>query len=90
MDRKDILAKAEQCVCRDRQEDYGAAKYNFERIAELWSAYRDVEFDAFDVAMMMALCKIGRMITGKQKDDNFIDAAGYISLAGEIASDESY
>ncbi len=46
-------------------------------------------FSPQTVLTMLALMKIGREVSGNHKDDNFIDAAGYIALAGEIAgSDE--
>ena len=40
-----------------------------------------------DALVMMALVKIGRMSTGQVKDDTYVDAAGYIALAGEIATE---
>ena len=37
-----------------------------------------------DVAMMLALMKVGRTKAGKFSVDNYIDAAGYIALSGEL------
>ena len=36
-------------------------------------------------AMMMALLKVARIKTGKHKDDNFIDLAGYAACACEVS-----
>jgi hypothetical protein len=90
MDRKQILAEAEQCICRDRQDSYGKPEDNFRYIAEFWNIYLgdrvDTKLDAEDVAMMMCLLKIARIATGEPKADNYIDLAGYSACAGEIAT----
>jgi hypothetical protein len=83
--RKSILAEAERCVCADREQEYGPVEDNFSRIAALWNAYKPCGFTAHDVAIMMALLKIGRIASGQAKADNYIDLAGYAACAGEIA-----
>lgn len=35
--RADILDKAKQCVCQDRDNQYGSPEDNFRIIAALWS-----------------------------------------------------
>lgn len=86
MDRKSILDNAAQCVCADREEQYGPIEDNFGLIAKLWNVYcGDCLFDAHDIAIMMALLKIGRIASGQVKEDNYIDLAGYAACAGEIA-----
>lgn len=101
MTRKEVLEEAIRCVCTDRNEQYGEPEDSFSVIAELWEMYvdnkcridygddalrTDISIKADDVAVMMALFKIGRIITSeKAKADTFIDAAGYIACAGEIA-----
>ena len=42
---------------------------------------------AADVGAMMALFKLGRIATGGDKADNFIDLAGYTACAGEISTE---
>ena len=86
MKRENILEQAKICVCGQRQDDYGTPEDNFKLIAELWSAYRGVSFDAIDVAMMMALLKIARISSGHGSTDSFIDLAGYAACGGEIFS----
>lgn len=85
MKRADILQKAEQCVCGQREQDYGSPEDNFQTIANLWSAYKNTKFTAMDVAMMMALLKIARIMTGTATEDSFVDLAGYAACGGEIA-----
>jgi hypothetical protein len=93
MTRSEILQQAEKCVCGQREEDYGNPESNFKIIAELWSAYltkkanmKIITITPHDVAIMMALLKIGRIASGQVKDDNYIDLAGYASCGGEIAT----
>lgn len=82
--RVSILNEAEKCVCGQREEDYGSPEDNFKIIAELWSAYKKVEFSPVDVSMMMALLKIARISTGTATKDSFVDLAGYAACGGEI------
>ncbi len=85
MERADILDKAKQIVCGKRENEYGSPEDNFQLIANLWSAYKDTEFTANDVAMLMALLKIARIKTGTATEDSFVDLAGYAACGGEIA-----
>lgn len=85
MTRAQVLDEAKKCVCGDREEDYGNPESNFSMIADLWTAYKGVDFSAIDVAMMMALLKIARIKAGT-KSDSFVDLAGYAACAGEIAN----
>ena len=54
---KQILEKANKLVGKDREKDYGDKVKNHENIAKLWSAYKDTEITAHDVAIMMTLLK---------------------------------
>lgn len=86
MTRAEILDKAKKCVCGQRENEYGSPEDNFLTIAKLWSAYKDVDFSANDVAMMMALLKIARIRTGTATEDSFVDLAGYAACGAEIVS----
>ena len=85
MNRTDILKKANEAICGDREQDYGRPESNFGLIASLWSAYLDTTVSPVDVAMMMAMLKVARVKSGRLHEDNFIDGAGYFACAGEIA-----
>lgn len=92
MTRADILKAAERCVCTDRNQQYGEPEDNFRTISMLWSVYlcargMDQPLGAADVGAMMALFKLGRIATGGDKADNFIDLAGYAACAGEISTE---
>ena len=84
MTRQEILKEAEKCVCGQREQDYGSPEDNFSTIAKFWSVYKDVEFTAHDVAMMMALLKVARIKNGGGSGDSYIDLAGYAACGGEI------
>ena len=84
MNREEILAKAKECVCGGRVEDYGKPEDSFGLIGKLWSTYLGVEITAKDVAVLMALLKIARIKTDT-KSDSYVDLAGYAACAGEMA-----
>lgn len=88
MTRSEILENARRCVVGDREQDYGAPKANFSRIASFWSAYLGAEIYPRDVAAMLALLKIARIASGHAKADNWIDLAGYAACGGEIEGAE--
>lgn len=88
MKRPDILDTAKKCVCGDREQDYGSPEDNFQKIADLWTAYYGQEFTAVDVAIFMSLVKIGRIASGHGNADNWVDLAGYAACGGEIESEK--
>jgi hypothetical protein len=90
--RAEILKAAERCVCADRNQQYGEPEDNFRIIAALWNVYlfgrgAKSRLNPADVGAMMALFKLGRIATGGDKADNFIDLAGYAACAGEISTE---
>lgn len=87
MKNSDILNIASQLVNNDRNDQHGDMTTNHINIAKLWSAYKGVEFTAHEVAVMMALLKIARTKIGKVNPDDYVDACGYLGIAGEIASE---
>ena len=85
MNRAEILEAARVCVCGEREHDYGTPEDSFALIAKLWTAYTGTKFNSKDVAIMMALLKVAR-IRASNKEDSFVDLAGYAACAGEIAA----
>ena len=73
----------------DRQKDYGDKVDNHNNIARLWSAYLEIEIEAHDVAILMALLKIARTKLGAVSKDTYIDMAAYSAIAGEIKFKEN-
>lgn len=95
MTRAEILDTAKKIVTTDRNARYGEPENNFDVIAQFWNHYISTTKDvclylsATDVAIMMALFKIGRISTARDmNEDSYIDAAGYIACAAECAAIE--
>ncbi len=86
MVRKEVLETALSCVDGGREQDYGKPEDNFGTIASLWSTYLGYPVTSKDVAAMMILEKISRIMSGHAKDDNWVDIAGYAACGGEIES----
>lgn len=89
MKKAEILKKASEIVCGERERDYGDSNSSLGFIAVAWSAYlsacmnSDIEIAAADVANMMVMLKCIRQGHGEGKLDNFIDIAGYAAIGGE-------
>ena len=83
-ERKRVLETAARYVSADRNTSYGTPESNFSMIAEFWSTYLGYPVVAHDVAAMMSLMKIARITTSPDKDDNWIDLAGYAACGAEV------
>ena len=81
---KEYLEKASELVAGNRENDYGDKVHNHNNIAKLWSAYKDIEITAHDVAVMMVLLKIARTKVGIVSEDTYVDMSAYGAIAGEI------
>jgi hypothetical protein len=95
-----MLAAAAALVSGERDRTHGDKRSNHGNIAELWNAYIRNSRAAFqreggmslmweltptDVALMMALLKIARTQAGAPNADDYVDGAGYLACAFEIA-----
>lgn len=91
MTRQEVLDQAKICVLGNREEDYGTPEENFQIIAEFWNSYLGRSEDYItgkDVAAMLALLKIARVRSGKAKEDNWVDLAGYAACGAEVEANE--
>ena len=94
MKRAEILETAAKIVTGGKNKQYGEPEDNFAVIAEYWSTYlsqhnggRVILLTPMDVAIMMALFKIGRITTaGEFTADSYVDCARYAAIAGEMAT----
>lgn len=82
-----ILLTAHALVNGDREYDYGSPTATLTRVASMWTAYLEQPVNARDVALLLALLKIARE-AHRCKEDNLVDAAGYIGLAADMAAME--
>lgn len=81
----EVLRVAEQLISVDRREEYGDPITSFDNIATIWSVILGIEVSPNDVALCMAGLKLVRAVHNRQDNDSYIDLAGYIALAWEIA-----
>lgn len=83
-DRLSFLESVGSTINGDRQDDYGSAKDSFERVAQMWATYLNYPVDSKDVAHMLILMKVSRLVTSPNKRDSYIDIAGYAALGAEL------
>jgi hypothetical protein len=90
MESADILATAKDLVSGNRAKSHGDKLLNHSCIANMWTAYLVNKFgpavtlDPHDICNMMELLKIARRQTGSFNVDDYIDGAGYASIAGDV------
>jgi len=82
----DILRKAGNLITGDRAKQHGDFVKNHENIAKLFSAFINTDVTTSDALLMMAQVKLARTKEGQHNIDDYIDACGYIALAGQLAS----
>jgi hypothetical protein len=87
MRAKDVCQRAADLVDGDRASQYGDVRSAHSRIAALWSVHLEHVVTPHDVALMMLLLKVARTAGGTFNPDNYIDAAGYVGIAAELAGD---
>ena len=86
MNRTEILAQAEKYINGEKDEVYGTPLINHQRIAQLWQVVLGTEISPAEVAICMALVKVARLVQTPDHEDSYIDAAAYMAIAGEVAS----
>lgn len=75
---------------KDRQAAYGSPVPNFERIRDLWNAYKKgSSFTTVDVAILMALVKVARLMETPSHPDSWVDLAGYAACGREVSAAKS-
>lgn len=75
--RKQLLTEADNLVNGDRNVQYGDPNEDFTRTAALWSAWKGVTFEAWEVAVFQDLLKTSRLKWNPGKFDTWVDKAGY-------------
>ncbi len=82
-DPKDLANQALDLVYGERNKTYGHPYDDYTRTAALWSALIGHEITASTAALMMVLVKLSREMNAP-KDDNIVDAHGYLLVYGRI------
>jgi len=84
-----ILQEAEKIINGERQDNYGKPEDSFKIISDFWNVYIrhkigiEVPLESIDIAHMMALFKVARMLGQKSSRDNYTDACGYLAIAAD-------
>ena len=84
--REEVLREAIDLITGPRAEEYGAAKDNHQRIADLWSVILGIKVTAAQVVLCMIAVKIARLIQTIWHYDSWKDIGGYSGIGGEITS----
>lgn len=91
--RKDLLSKADAAVNGERNVDYGDPTHDFERQAVMVQAYLEgivetrgeLRIEPHDMAAIMTIIKVARLITSPGKQDHWLDIAGYAACGWDCA-----
>ena len=86
-DRQFFLKTAEQLINGPRAKEYGPARKNHERIAQIWSIILEQDITPEQVVACMVGLKLARLSEDITKDDSWVDIIGYAALGGEIIND---
>lgn len=89
MTRQQILETLEQTICKDRQETYGTPEDSLKNIRDYWHLYLTQiqrPLESHDIAIMMLLLKVARIVKSPQHLDNWVDVARYAICGGELVS----
>ncbi len=86
--RAEFLETVRNFVCKDRNVTHGDAEDNFRVIATLWETYLQgtppQNLNSVDVAIMMCLFKVARLMANPKNMENWHDLAGYAACGGGI------
>ena len=86
--REEILRTANRLIHGDRQQDYGQPIDSFTRVAQAMNVVLEgaghPPIDATTAAKLMIALKLSRLAGGDNKDDTWIDLAGYAALGAEV------
>jgi len=86
--RAEFLETVRNFVCKDRNVTHGDAEDNFRVIASLWETYLQgtppQNLNSVDVAIMMCLFKVARLMANPKNMENWHDLAGYAACGGGI------
>ena len=86
-DRQFFLKTAEELINGPRAKEYGPARKNHERIAQIWSIILEQDITPEQVVACMVGLKLARLSEAMTKDDSWVDIIGFAALGGEIIND---
>lgn len=89
--RAGVLDDAKEAVCQDRNAEYGEPIDNFGRWAGACNSlgYRGPggrDLKPHDLAVIMGLGKLSRSVQSPDKQDTWVDLAGYAAVGYELVT----
>ena len=90
MKAEEILRTAADLVSGPRAEQHGEVGNVFSTAGEMMAAFGGPSTDMLggEAIMFMVFLKISRMKHGTFNIDDYIDACGYLALAGQLESED--
>ena len=85
MNLGDTASEATKLVRHDRNDEYDDPVRNFQRISDIFFSLSGIRLAPCDIALLHVATKLGRNIH-KHKDDNIVDAAGYLDIYNYLES----
>lgn len=86
MDYKDMMQKTID-IYNERASQYGDVRYMLDRQSKLATLMLGRPVTAYDVAMILHACKLGRIQVVKDSADSYMDGINYLAFAGAIATE---
>ena len=87
-ERRTVLTTADGLIHGDREQDYGRPIDSFRRVAAAFNLVLEgaghPPIDPVTAAKLMIALKLSRLAGGDNKDDTWIDLAGYSALGAEV------
>ena len=88
MNCNDVLSTALTTI-RDRNKDYGDIRTSFQKAAIISSAMLNKTITPYDVAVIANSMKMARLSNNPTHQDSWVDSAGYIAIASQLAGEPS-
>ena len=82
--RTELLKKANNLITGNRAKDYGDARENHQRIANIWSVILGYDIKPEQVVACMIGVKLARLANTMKKEDTWVDIIWYGALGGEF------
>lgn len=87
MNKNETLDAARKLINGDRAKTYGNARDNLTCTGKLWEQVFGHPVSPEQVAICMALVKIGRLCSTIGHEDSWVDGVGYLAIGSEIATE---
>jgi len=82
--RAEVLDTAKKIIHGDREKDYGRPIDSFTRLAQAFELVLGHPVTPATAVKLMLAMKLSRLAGGDEKDDTWVDLAGYAALGAEV------